>query len=72
MTATLPGTYARAAAGETIRARAISLYLDGLSCCQIARQLRSTTTPRSVRDHLRAAGLAGLHWCPSCQIWEPV
>jgi hypothetical protein len=55
---------------EGVRARAIELYLTGLSACVIAAELGKTTTPSSITKHLRDAGLGGIHWCPACRTME--
>jgi hypothetical protein len=54
----------------TVRARAIRLYLDGASACEIAIVLGRTTTASSITGHLRDAGLGGVHWCSLCRTPE--
>jgi hypothetical protein len=61
---TLDGAYGSEMAGDTVRGRAICLYLDGRSACEIAARLGRTTTPASITGHLRDAGLGGVAWCP--------
>jgi hypothetical protein len=69
---TLNDAYKNEMAGETVRGRAICLYLDGRSACEIAARLGRTTTPASITGHLRDAGLGGVAWCPVCRTWEQV
>jgi Putative ATPase subunit of terminase (gpP-like) len=69
---TIWDAYRKDTAGTSVRARAIRLYLAGYSACEIATAIGRTTTPGSIRTHLRAAGLGGLHWCPDHQAYEEV
>jgi hypothetical protein len=57
----LPKTLTPAMAGQ--------LYEAGLSPCQILR-LWPRMTRAGVEDKIRAAGLAGLVWCPLCRRLE--
>jgi hypothetical protein len=59
----LPKTLTPAMAGE--------LYRAGLSPCQILK-LWPRMTRAGVEDKIRAAGLAGLAWCPLCRALEPL
>jgi hypothetical protein len=47
------------------------LYAAGLSPCQVLR-LWPRMTRAGVEDKIRAAGLAGLVWCPLCRALEPM
>jgi hypothetical protein len=59
----LPKTLTPAMAGQ--------LYAAGLSPCQVLR-LWPRMTRAGVEDKIRAAGLAGLVWCPLCRALEPM
>jgi hypothetical protein len=50
--------------GDDPLGRAVRLYLQGWSACQIAAVIGRTTSPGSITSHLRGAGLGGVHWCP--------
>lgn len=64
---TIESAYRAESAGDSVRSRAVRLFLAGRSPCEIAAVLQRTTTPASVRMHLRSVGLGGIAWCPLCR-----
>jgi len=68
----LSRAYAAEAEGPGVRARAIRLYLQDRSACEIAAVIGRTTTPSSITGHLRDAGLGGVHWCPVHRVHEEI